>query len=180
MRTTIFAAVSAAALVLGGCGEGAVSNNETGGEQQADGTLADGVGTDSRFGKAVEAAGLTATLEGPAPYTLIVPSDQAFDALPEGAMPDAAEPQGKEALGQLLSYHMLPGTIMTQDIASSIEAGGGSASLPTMGAGQISASMDGDTLVLTDAAGNAARVTGSEERFSNGVIHRVDAVLRPE
>ena len=58
---------------------------------------------------------------------------------------------------RLLTYHILPGTILAEDIGKAIDTGGGKASLATMGGGTLTATKDGDAIVLTDAAGGKAR-----------------------
>ena len=167
-------AAAAAALALGAC---ASDENPAGNDvAQEGGTLANAIDTDSQFGQAMVAAGLDGILDGPAPYTLIVPSDAAFAALPAGTLPDANTEEGKEALGAILSNHILPGTILSEDIANAAAAGGGSVSLPTMGEATLNASMDGDTMTLS-AGGAAATVTNADARYDNGVVHGVDAVL---
>lgn len=173
MRNLI-TALAASALALSAC---ASDENPAGNEvAEAGGTLADAIGADSQFGRAMAAAGLDGILDGPAPYTLIVPSDEAFAALPEGSLPDASTEEGKEALGAILSNHILPGTILSDDVKKAADANGGSVSLPTLGEASLEAELDGDNMTLS-AGGAAASVTSADARHDNGVVHRVDAVL---
>ncbi|WP_265528131.1 fasciclin domain-containing protein [Sphingomicrobium marinum] len=170
----LITAMAASALALGAC---ASEENPAGNEiAEEGGKLVNAIGADSQFGRAMAAAGLDGILDGPAPYTLIVPSDEAFAALPEGTLPDASTEEGKEALGAILSNHILPGTILSDDVRKAATANGGSASLPTLGEATLEASVNGDSLTLS-AGGDAGSVTQADARYDNGVVHRVDMVL---
>ena len=70
-------------------------------------------------------------------------------------------------------------TWWTTPFEKAIEKGKGKAVLATMGGGTLTATKDGDKLVLTDAAGGKATVTRADDAFSNGVVHHVDTVLMP-
>jgi uncharacterized surface protein with fasciclin (FAS1) repeats len=171
-----------AALALAGCNkaEQAEAAPETQAAQEAAGdkTIAAGLGDSKKFAEAAKATGLEATLAGPGPYTVLVPTDAAFDKMPAGALDTLMKPEGKSDLTAVLTYHILPGTILAQDISKAIEAGKGKAQLPTMGGGTLTATKEGDAIVLADGAGTKARLGGEEQR-SNGVIHHVDAVMMP-
>ena len=145
-------------------------------------TIADGLAdkrSDSKFVAAAKSVGLDKTLAGPGPYTVLVPSDAAFDKLPAGALDALMKPESRAQLTGVLTYHILPGTILAADIDKAIDNGKGKAVLATMGGATLTATKEGDKIVLTDAAGTKATVTGAEDRRSNGVVHRIDAVLMP-
>ena len=69
--------------------------------------------------------------------------------------------------------------MLAADIDKAIDNGKGKAVLATMGGGTLTATKDGDKIVLTDAAGHKATMTRRDEQFTNGVVHHVDAVLMP-
>ncbi|HEY0164834.1 MAG TPA: fasciclin domain-containing protein, partial [Sphingomicrobium sp.] len=75
--------------------------------------------------------------------------------------------------------HILPGTILAEDVGKAIDNGKGKAVLATMGGGTLTATKEGDKIVLTDAAGTRATVTKADEQHSNGVVHHIDTVLVP-
>ena len=79
----------------------------------------------------------------------------------------------------VLTNLILPGTVMADDIGKAIDAGKGKAVLATMGGGTLTATKDGDKIVVADASGHKATVTQADDQFSNGVVHHVDAVLMP-
>ena len=148
-------------------------------EAAGDETLARGIPTDSKMGAALKAAGLDATLAGPGPYTVLVPDDAAFAKLPDGTLDALMKPEGRADLTALLTYHILPGTILAADIGKAIDTGKGKAVLSTMGGGTLTATRDGDAILLTDGAGGTARIAKADDKRSNGVIHHVDGVLKP-
>lgn len=177
--------LSAAALALGGCNQGGDSNNaataqpgearEAAGEQ----TIAASLDQNSRFFQAARAVGLDATLAGPGPYTVLVPSDEAFAQLEAGALGDPANPQNRAEITRILTYHILPGVILAEDIGTAIQNGEGRAVLATMGGETLTASREGDTIILADTGDGRATIVEADQKFSNGVVHRVDAVLTP-
>jgi uncharacterized surface protein with fasciclin (FAS1) repeats len=181
--TRSFLLVAIAAIATSACDRQADSNNvaatDNAAEAAGDETIADGLAGDRKFADALKAAGLDRTLDGPGPYTVLVPSDGAFDKLPAGALDTLMKPESRAELTRLLTFHVLPGTILAEDIGKAIDAGGGKASLATMGGGALTATKEGNAIVLADAAGGKATVTQADDKRSNGVIHRVDGVLMP-
>jgi uncharacterized surface protein with fasciclin (FAS1) repeats len=128
---------------------------------------------------AVKAAGLVATLEGQGPFTVFAPTNEAFEKLPPGTVATLLKPENKAMLVKILTYHVVSGKMSSSDIAAAIQAGGGKATLTTVEGEPLTASMDGDKLVLTDAKGGTSTVTIANVMQSNGVIHVVDTVLMP-
>lgn len=185
-RTLLPLCLAAVALSLGACAaenDGAsnqAANGATGVEQPAgDETIAAGLDENSRFYQAARAAGLDETLNGPGPYTVLVPSDAAFDGLPDGSLEELTAPESRAELTDILTYHILPGTVLVEDINRAIDNSDGSAVLATMGGATLSAARDGDRIVLTDGAGNKATITEADQRRANGVVHHIDGVLVP-
>jgi uncharacterized surface protein with fasciclin (FAS1) repeats len=142
-------------------------------------TIAAGLPQNSRFMAAAKAAGIDKTLAGPGPYTVFVPDDAAFAKLPAGTLDNAADPQQRATVTSTLTYHILPGTVLATDIGKTIDNAKGNAVMMTFGGQTLTASRDGGNLILTDSAGNKARVTKADQQFSNGVVHQIDAVLTP-
>ena len=84
----------------------------------------------------------------------------------------------RETAPHLLTGHIVTGMVTADDLGRAIERGKGKAELATVGGSNLSFSRDGDSIVVTDAAGGRALVTGAEQLASNGVVHSVDGVLR--
>ncbi len=128
---------------------------------------------------AVKAAGLVDTLKGAGPFTVFAPVNSAFDALPAGTVDTLLKPENKAMLTKVLTYHVVAGKMDSKAIMKAIKKGNGKATLKTVSGGTLTASMSGNTLVLTDEKGGMSRVTIADVRQSNGVIHVVDTVLMP-
>lgn len=126
-----------------------------------------GAGQFTTLVAAVQAAGLVETLKGPGPFTVFAPTDDAFAKLPAGTVDDLLKPENKDQLVKVLTYHVVPGKVMSGDIA------GKSADVTTV---------EGQTLKVDATDGvkvNQANVVQADIEASNGVIHVIDAVVLP-
>ena len=128
---------------------------------------------------AVKAAGLVETLEGPGPFTVFAPTNEAFEKLPAGTVDTLLKPENKDQLTKILTYHVVAGKMSASDLMAQIKAGGGKAELKTVNGETLTASMQGKHLILTDAKGGTAMVTTANVYQSNGVVHVIDSVLLP-
>ena len=87
---------------------------------------------------------------------------------------------GREDLTNILTYHVVQGETDAQALTQAIEAAGEDGyKLTTVNGAELTAMMDGENVVLVDAAGNRATVTSTDVDASNGVIHVIDTVLMP-
>ena len=182
MLKTLPLCLCAAALALSGCGGGSSANKSESGQAASDAgskTVSESLDQNGKFFQAAKAVGLDSTLAGTGPYTVLVPSDEAFGKLQSGALANPADPQNRAQITRILTYHILPGVILSDDIAKAIDNGDGKAVLATMGGETVTASKSGDSIVLTDGGGGKATITKADIKASNGVIHDVDAVLTP-
>lgn len=133
------------------------------------GTIVDiavGAGNFTTLAAAVSAAGLVETLQGDGPFTVFAPTDEAFAALPEGAIEALlADPEG--ALTQILLYHVVAGKVMSTDLSD----------------GMMADTVQGSPITISIADGavkvNDAQVIVADIEASNGVIHVIDAVILP-
>ena len=116
---------------------------------------------------AVQAADLVDTLKGDGPFTVFAPTDDAFAALPMGTVEDLLKPENKAQLVAVLTYHVVPGKIMSSDIA------GKTMDLATVQGGELS--VDATDGVKVDNA----TVVAADIETSNGVIHVIDQVVLP-
>ncbi len=176
--TTALFAISACNVEQQAASE-AVNSGAEAVKKAGDKTIAAGLDQNSRFIQAAKAAGLDATLAGPGPYTVFVPDDAAFDKLPGGTLDTLMKPESRTELTRVLTYHILPGTVLADDIGKAIDGGKGKAELATMGGGVLTATREGDKIVLTDGAGGKATIAKADETLANGVVHRTDTVLMP-
>ena len=116
---------------------------------------------------AVQAADLVETLKGDGPFTVFAPTDEAFAALPMGTVEDLLKPENKAQLVAVLTYHVVPGKIMSADIA------GKSMDVASVQGGELS--VDATDGVKIDNA----NVVAADIETSNGVIHVIDQVVLP-
>jgi len=128
---------------------------------------------------AVKAAGLVDTLNGNGPFTVFAPTNAAFDQLPAGTLDTLLKPENKELLTKVLTYHVVAGKYDSKALAKLISKGKGKAWLTTVSGGKLTATMDGDKIVLRDEKGGMSTVTTADVYQSNGVIHVVNTVLMP-
>jgi uncharacterized surface protein with fasciclin (FAS1) repeats len=128
---------------------------------------------------AVKAAGLVDTLQGPGPFTVFAPTNEAFAKLPAGTVDTLLKPENKDTLTKILTYHVVAGRISASDLRKEIKASNGEASLKTVSGGTLTATMQGNHIVLKDEKGDMSTVTIPNVNQSNGVIHVVDTVLLP-
>lgn len=129
---------------------------------------------------AVKAAGLVETLKGAGPFTVFAPTNAAFEKLPAGTVDTLVKPENKTTLTKILTYHVLMGKFDSKAIAKRIQKSGGSARFKTVSGDILTATMNGNDLVLRDEKGGTSRVTIGNVYQSNGVIHVVDSVLLPK
>jgi len=120
---------------------------------------------------AVKAAGLAGTLSGSGPYTVFAPTNAAFAKLPAATLASLLKPANKDQLAAILTYHVVPGTVMAKDVTPGM--------VKTVNGANITVTVDNGNVVLTDGQGNKAKVVKTDIVASNGVIHVIDAVLLP-
>ncbi|MEL6119459.1 MAG: fasciclin domain-containing protein [Pseudomonadota bacterium] len=115
---------------------------------------------------AVQAAGLVDTLKGEGPFTVFAPTDEAFAALPKGTVDTLLQPENKDQLVAILTYHVLPGKVMSTDLSDGMTA-------TTVQGSDVTIGTEGGVTV------NGANVVAADVVASNGVIHVIDAVILP-
>jgi uncharacterized surface protein with fasciclin (FAS1) repeats len=129
---------------------------------------------------AVKAAGLVQTLEGPGPFTVFAPTNEAFAALPAGTVTTLVQPENKPTLVKILTYHVIAGEYTASRLVKAIHDGGGSAQLTTVQGERLTFKMNGPrNIVLVDSKGNTADISTYDVMQSNGVIQVIDRVLMP-
>lgn len=150
-RTTILAAATALILPVAAKAQDIVD-------------VAVGAGNFTTLVAAVQAAGLVDTLKGEGPFTVFAPTDAAFAALPAGTV--EALLADIPALTAILTYHVVPGKVMSTDLSEGLTA----------------ATVNGADVTITLADGakiNGVTISTADIEASNGVIHVIDAVILP-
>ncbi|MFD2573203.1 fasciclin domain-containing protein [Spirosoma soli] len=129
---------------------------------------------------ALQSVKLDETLKGNGPYTLFAPSNSAFKKLPPTIQGGLLEGRNVDALKQLLSYHVVNGSLDANQLTKQINAGNGKASLKTLAGGTLTAQLENGRVVLTDERGAKATVEAADNRQVNGIVHGINAVLMPK
>lgn len=156
-RKTALAATAAALFATGAFAGGAKDIVDTASEAGQFTTLL----------AAAEAAGLVDTLKGDGPFTVFAPTDEAFAALPAGTIDTLLMPENKDQLAAILTYHVVPGKVMSTDLQDDMEA-------ETVQGASLTIDLDNGVMV------EDASVTTADVETSNGVIHIIDKVMLPE
>ena len=125
----------------------------------------------------VKAAGLVETLKGAGPFTVFAPTNDAFGKLPAGTLDGLLKPESKTMLSKVLTYHVVAGNLDAAALLEAITKGNGKAELTTVSGGKLTATKDGDKVILTDEKDGKAQVTIVDLKASNGVIHAINAVV---
>jgi uncharacterized surface protein with fasciclin (FAS1) repeats len=162
----ILAAIVAAISVLATSIDNAVASSSTKSTQSMDIVdTAVAAGDFTMLVKAVQAAGLVDTLKGKGPYTVFAPTDAAFAKLSEEQLNNLLS--NKEALTEVLTYHVVPGKVLANDVAKLKSA----------------ETVQGQPLNIDTSDGvqvENAKVVKADIETSNGVIHVIDTVMMPQ
>lgn len=121
-------------------------------------------GSFKTFVEAVRTAGLTTQMKADGPFTIFMPTDDAFSQL-DSAQWEALQ-KDKDQLARLLRYHVIPGKVKVTEVKPGRTKSEAGAML----------ALKSDNGMVTV---NGARVTESDLAADNGIIHGIDAVLMP-
>jgi uncharacterized surface protein with fasciclin (FAS1) repeats len=117
---------------------------------------------------AVSTAELAETLQGEGPFTVFAPTNAAFEKLGDEQVQSLLEPENRDQLTEVLTYHVVPGTLTAADLSDGQE-------LETVAGETLTVEVDGDTVMVGDAS-----VVQPDVAASNGVVHVIDGVLTPQ
>lgn len=116
---------------------------------------------------AVKAGDLVDVLKGDGPFTVFAPTNDAFAKLPAGTLENLLKPENKAQLVKILTYHVVPGKVMSSDLKN----------------GQMAKTVEGSSIKVTLMDGKAminnATVTAADIVADNGVVHVIDTVIMP-
>jgi uncharacterized surface protein with fasciclin (FAS1) repeats len=113
---------------------------------------------------ALQAAGLVDTLKGKGPFTVFAPTDEAFAKVPKADLDALLKDKAK--LTAVLTYHVVPGSVMAKDV----KAG----KVKTVQGSELTIGTSGGVMV------DNAKVIKTDIVASNGVIHVIDSVVMPK
>ncbi len=158
-RKLAVTAMVASGLVLAGGGARAADKDIV--------ATAAGAGQFKTLIAALDAAGLTKTLEGPGPFTVFAPNDAAFAKLPPATLQSLLKPENNAQLVAILTYHVLPGKMMAAEVVKAKD-------LKTVNGKMLDVSAKPGDVMVGDA-----KVIATDIAASNGVIHVIDTVELP-
>lgn len=116
---------------------------------------------------AITAAELVATLSSEGPFTVFAPTDEAFAALPAGTVNTLVQPENKDQLTGILTYHVVAGKVMSSDLSDGMTT-------KTLNGAEITIKLaDGKVMI------NDAEVVMADVETDNGVIHIINKVILP-
>lgn len=116
---------------------------------------------------AVQAGELVDVLKGDGPFTVFAPTNEAFAALPEGTLNTLLQPENKDQLVAILTYHVVPGIVKSTDLSNGQKA-------RTVQGSEIMVSIDKNGVRINDA-----KVTAADIEAKNGIVHVIDSVILP-
>lgn len=117
---------------------------------------------------ALDSTGLVSALAEDGPFTVFAPTNEAFEALPDGALEDLLAAEDKSELESILLYHVVEGDIMSGDLEE------GEQTVPTLQGDDLTITVSEDGVMVGEA-----QVVEADVDASNGVIHVIDGVLMP-
>ena len=129
---------------------------------------------------AVTAADLVGTLEGEGPFTVFAPTNDAFGKLADGTVETLLKPENKQSLVGILTYHVVAGKFMAADVVKAIKENNNSFVVETVQGSPLTLSLKDGAVMVIDENGNSAKVTATDVKASNGVIHVIDTVVLPK
>ena len=129
---------------------------------------------------AVQAADLVDALSSDGPFTVFAPTNDAFNNLQDGTLSTLLQPENQETLQSILTYHVVAGQFMAEDVVQAINDNGGQFTVETLQGGELTLKLWEGNVYVKNTNGNKAQIIITDVETSNGVIHAIDNVVLPE
>ena len=129
---------------------------------------------------AVQAADLVDALSSDGPFTVFAPTNDAFNNLADGTLSTLLQPENQETLQSILTYHVVAGQFMAEDVVQAINDNGGQFTVETLQGGELTLKLWEGNVYVKDTSGNKAQIIITDVETSNGVIHAINNVVLPE
>ena len=129
---------------------------------------------------AVQAADLVDALSSDGPFTVFAPTNDAFNNLADGTLSTLLQPENQETLQSILTYHVVAGQFMAEDVVQAINGNGGQFTVETLQGGELTLKLWEGNVYVKDTSGNKAQIIITDVETSNGVIHAINNVVLPE
>ncbi|MGB5172365.1 fasciclin domain-containing protein [Eudoraea sp.] len=128
---------------------------------------------------ALKAADLVGALQGDGPFTVFAPLNSGFAKIDSETLNSLLEPENKDQLSAILTYHVVAGKLTAADVAKALEAGKGKVELTTLNGATLTAVSKDGGIYLMDQKGNYSMIAKTDVMASNGVIHVINDVVMP-
>lgn len=116
---------------------------------------------------ALQAANLVEILQSEGPFTVFAPTDEAFSKLPAETLTELLKPENNDQLTAILTYHVVPGKVMANDVVRL----------------ELAKTVNGKSITIDTKNGgvqiDSANVIKADIETANGVIHVIDTVILP-
>ncbi|WP_299528615.1 fasciclin domain-containing protein [Ulvibacterium sp.] len=129
---------------------------------------------------ALKAADLVGALKGDGPFTVFAPVNSGFAKIDSNTLNTLLQPENKEKLSAILTYHVVSGKLAASDVVAALKAGKGKVELTTLNGAKLTAMNKDGGIFLKDANGNYSKIAKTDVMASNGVIHIIEDVVMPK
>jgi len=129
---------------------------------------------------ALTAADLVTALQGDGPFTVFAPTNDAFAKIDSATLSSLLEPKNKEALSNILTYHVVSGKLTATDVVAALKAGNGKVELKALNGQTITVLQKDGKIWLQDQNSNYSEIVTTDVMGSNGVIHVINTVVMPK
>ena len=126
------------------------------------------------------AADLVGALQGDGPFTVFAPNNDAFAKIDSATLNSLLEPKNKEALSNILTYHVVSGKLAASDVVAALKKGKGKVELKALNGQTITVLQKDGKIWLKDQNNNYSEIIATDVMGSNGVIHVIDSVVMPK
>lgn len=161
-------------------GQTGTTTGQTGTTTGQTGTTTGQTGTTNQTGTTAGQTNNQGTATGQRSYTIFAPTNDAYASLSETERNEWNSTQNRDRNVASINYLMVDQRLTQDQLRQQIQSSNGTHNIRTMQGENLTATLDGNNIVLRDAAGNQARIVESDTEGSNGVIHVIDRVLRPK
>jgi uncharacterized surface protein with fasciclin (FAS1) repeats len=129
---------------------------------------------------ALKAADLVSALQGEGPFTVFAPTNDAFAKIDAKTLSSLLEAGNKEALANILTYHVVSGKLTASDVVAALKKGDGMVELKALNGQVITITQKDDKIWLKDSNGDFSEIIATDVMGSNGVIHVIGTVVMPK
>lgn len=129
---------------------------------------------------ALKAADLVGALQGDGPFTVFAPNNAAFAKIDSETLSGLLKPESKEALTNILTYHVVAGKLAAKDVVAALKKGKGKLELKALNGQTITVLQKDGKIWLKDQNDNYSEIIATDVMGSNGVIHVINTVVMPK